>query len=82
MLYITFYDILNDLMARPNLDVYVTGLNSKMLSYDIVINFCDRGSEIKVYSLFFAEYLSVSRMEKADAKDPPFKFISTVNNCL
>ena len=32
MLYTTFYDILNDLMARSNLDVYVTGSNSKMLS--------------------------------------------------
>ena len=34
MLYTTFYDILNDLMARSNLDIYVTGLNSKMLSKD------------------------------------------------
>ena len=32
LLYTTFYDILNDLAARPNLDVYVTGSNSKMLS--------------------------------------------------
>lgn len=67
MLYTTFYDILNDLMARPNLDVYVTGSNSKMLSKDIVTNFRDRGSEIKVYSLSFAEYLSVTDKEKADA---------------
>ena len=65
MLYTTFYDILNDLMARSNLDVYVTGSNSKMLSQDIVTNFRDRGSEIKVYPLSFAEYLSVARMEKA-----------------
>lgn len=67
MLYTTFYDILNDLMARPNLDVYVTGSNSKMLSKDIVTNFRDRGSEIKVYPLSFAEYLSVTDKEKADA---------------
>lgn len=67
MLYTTFYDILSDLMARPNLDVYVTGSNSKMLSKDIVTNFRDRGSEIKVYPLSFAEYLSVSGLEKADA---------------
>ncbi len=67
MLYTTFYDILNDLIARPNLDVYVTGSNSKMLSKDIVTNFRDRGSEIKVYPLSFAEYLSVSGLEKADA---------------
>ncbi len=67
MLYTTFYDILNDLMARPNLDVYVTGSNSKMLSKDIVTNFRDRGSEIKVYPLSFAEFLSVTPKEKADA---------------
>ncbi len=67
MLYTTFYDILNDLIARPNMDVYVTGSNSKMLSKDIVTNFRDRGSEIKVYPLSFAEFLSVSGQEKADA---------------
>ncbi len=67
MLYTTFYDILNDLMGRSNLDVYVTGSNSKMLSKDIVTNFRDRGSEIKVYPLSFKEYYPVSGMEKADA---------------
>ncbi len=67
MLYTTFYDILNDLMSRPNLDIYVTGSNSKMLSKDIVTNFRDRGSEIKVYPLSFSEYLSVTDKEKADA---------------
>jgi len=67
MLYTTFYDILNDLMMRPNIDLYVTGSNSKMLSKDIVTNFRDRGSEIKVYPLSFAEYLSVAGLEKADA---------------
>lgn len=67
MLYITFYDILNDLMGRSNLDVYVTGSNSKMLSKDIVTNFRDRGTEIKVYPLSFKEYYPVSGLEKADA---------------
>ena len=67
MLYTTFYDILNDLMARSNLDVYVTGSNSKMLSKDIVTNFRDRGSEIKVFPLSFKEFYPVSGMEKADA---------------
>lgn len=64
MLYITFYDILKDLMARKNLDIYVTGSNSKMLSSDIVTNFRDRGSEIKVYPLSFKEYYEVSGLEK------------------
>ncbi len=67
LLYTTFYDVLNDLMARPNLDVYVTGSNSKMLSKDIVTNFRDRGCEIRVYPLSFAEYLPVTQKEKADA---------------
>ncbi len=67
MLYTSFYDILNDLMGRSNLDVYVTGSNSKMLSKDIVTNFRDRGSEIKVFPLSFKEYYPISGMEKVDA---------------
>ena len=67
MLYTTFYDILNDLMSRSNLDVYVTGSNSKMLSKDIVTNFRDRGTEVKVYPLSFKEFYTVSGLEKADA---------------
>ena len=67
MLYTTFYDILNDLMARSNLDIYVTGSNSKMLSKDIVTNFRDRGSEVKVYPLSFKEFWPISGMEKTDA---------------
>ncbi len=67
MLYTTFYDVLNDLMAQPNLDVYVTGSNSKMLSKDIVTNFRDRGTEIRVLPLTFKEFLSFSGLEKTDA---------------
>ena len=67
MLYTTFYDILNDLMTRKNLDIYVTGSNSKMLSKDIVTNFRDRGTEIKVYPLSFKEFYPISGQEKADA---------------
>lgn len=67
MIYTTFYDILNDLISHPKLDVYVTGSNSKMLSKDIVTNFRDRGSEVKVYPLSFQEYLSAVQLEKADA---------------
>ena len=74
LLYTTFYDILNDLAARPNLDVYVTGSNSKMLSKDIVTNFRDRGSEIKVFPLSFKEFYPVSGMEKADALEQYLTF--------
>lgn len=67
MLYTTFYDVLNDLMKQPNLDVYVTGSNSKMLSKDIVTNFRDRGTEIKVFPLSFEEFINATNIEKADA---------------
>ncbi len=67
MLYTTFYDVLNDLTGRPNLDIYVTGANSKMLSKDIVTNFRDRGSEIKLAPLSFREYYHFSGLEKAEA---------------
>lgn len=67
LLYTTFYDILNDLMTWSNLDIYVTGSNSKMLSKDVATNFRDRGVEIRLHPFSFAEYYSVSDLEKADA---------------
>lgn len=67
LLYTTFYDTLNDLLAKKYLDVYVTGSNSKMLSTDIVTNFRDRGSEIRVFPLSFSEFYSFAGGEKADA---------------
>ena len=65
--YMTYYDVLNDLMAKPNLDIYVTGSNSRMLSKDIATNFRDHGSEIRMFPLSFREYHSTVTMEKADA---------------
>ena len=65
--YTTFYDILNDLMAKPNLDIYVTGSNSRMLSKDIATNFRDRGSEIRMFPLNFSEFYAASGLEKTDA---------------
>ena len=67
LLYTTFYDVLNDLRMQDNLDIYVTGSNSKMLSKDIVTNFRDRGSEVKVFPLSFREFYSMGNMDKADA---------------
>lgn len=67
LLYTTFYDILNGLIAKKNLDVYVTGSNSKMLSSDIVTNFRDRGSEIQVFPLSFAEFYASFPQDKSDA---------------
>jgi len=67
--FITFYDILNELMKIPLVDVYVTGSNSRMLSKDIATNFRDRGFEIRLYPLTFAEYYKASGLEKAEAFD-------------
>ncbi len=52
----TFYDVLNSLNALPNLDVYVTGSNSKMLSKDVATNFRGRKTEIEMHPLSFAEF--------------------------
>lgn len=64
---ITFYDALNDLRSLPNLDVYVTGSNSKMLSSDILTEFRGRSDEIRVHPLSFAEYYSAAGKEKSEA---------------
>ena len=53
---ITVYDMLNELKDYKNLDVYVTGSNSKMLSKDISTEFRGRSSQIHVYPLSFLEY--------------------------
>ena len=64
---ITFYDALNDLRSLPNLDVYVTGSNSKMLSRDILTEFRGRSDEIRVHPLSFAEYYTAVGGDKEDA---------------
>lgn len=55
---ISFYDTLNDFKEIPNLDVYVTGSNSKMLSSDILTEFRGRGDEIRIHPLTFSEIYS------------------------
>jgi predicted AAA+ superfamily ATPase len=52
---LTFIDVVLGLMKFPNLDIYVTGSNSKMLSSDVLTQFRDRGDEIRVNPLSFAE---------------------------
>lgn len=64
---ITFYDALNDLKSIDNLDVYVTGSNSKMLSSDILTQFRGRSDEIRVHPLSFSEYYSAVGGDKEDA---------------
>ncbi len=61
---VTLYDMLNELNAYKNLDVYVTGSNSKMLSKDIATEFRGRATQIHVYPLSFDEFYSYIGGEK------------------
>lgn len=54
--YITFYSVLNGLRTEPNIDIYVTGSNSKMLSSDVATEFRGRGQVIYVTPLSFCEF--------------------------
>ena len=66
---ITFYDALNDLKSLSNLDIYVTGSNSKMLSSDILTEFRGRSDEIHVHPLSFSEYYMAVGGDKQNAFD-------------
>ena len=63
---ISFYDTLNDFKEIPNLDVYVTGSNSKMLSSDILTEFRGRCDEIRIHPLTFSEIYSAVEGNKKE----------------
>ena len=64
-----FEEVLNSLLRMSNIDVYVTGSNSKFLSSDIVTEFRGRGDEIRIHPLSFAEFYSVWDGDFDDAWD-------------
>lgn len=51
------YGVLNGLLRMRNVDIYVTGSNSKMLSTDVMTQFRGRGDEVRVHPLSFAEFM-------------------------
>ena len=57
-----FEDVLNSFLKKTNLDVYVTGSNSKFLSTDIVTEFRGRSTEIKIYPLSFSEFVELKNV--------------------
>lgn len=61
-----FEGVLNGLLRISNIDIYVTGSNSKFLSSDIVTEFRGRGEEIRVYPLSYSEFMSVYNGDKLD----------------
>lgn len=64
---IGFVDVVLGLMKIKNVDLYITGSNSKMLSTDILTQFRGRGDEIHVNPLSFAEFHSAYKGDKRDA---------------
>ena len=66
---VTIYDMLNELKAYKNLDVYVTGSNSKGLSKDIATEFRGRATQIHVFPLSFAEFYSAVGGDEQKALD-------------
>ena len=62
-----FEEVLNSLIRISNIDVYVTGSNSKFLSSDIVTEFRGRGDEIRIYPLSFAEFYAAFDGDYDDA---------------
>lgn len=62
-----FESVLNSLMHRPNLDIYVTGSNSRFLSKDILTEFRGRGDEVHLLPLSFSEYYAAVGGDKIEA---------------
>ena len=63
------YGILNGLLRKNNVDIYVTGSNSRFLSSDIMSEFRGRGDEVRIYPLSFKEFYQASNLDKYDAFD-------------
>ncbi len=64
-----FEEVLNSLLHISNVDVYVTGSNSKFLSSDVITEFRGRGDEIHLYPLSFSEFMSVYQGAEDKALD-------------
>lgn len=64
---IGFVDVILGLMKRENVDIYVTGSNSKMLSSDILTEFRGRGDEIRVNPLSYEEFYNAYKGDKRNA---------------
>lgn len=62
-----FEEVLNSLLKKNNLDVYVTGSNSKFLSSDIITEFRGRSTEIRIYPLSFKEFVEIKEIPEDKA---------------
>ncbi len=62
-----FEEVLNSLLRLSNIDIYVTGSNSRFLSSDIVTEFRGRGDEVRIHPLSFAEFYQAYKGDYDDA---------------
>lgn len=69
-----FSELMNSLSQLRNLDVYVTGSNSRFLSTDILTEFRGRGDEVRVYPLTFAEFYGAKGGDRDKAWDEYHRF--------
>lgn len=64
---VKLYGVLNGLLRKSNVDVYVTGSNSKLFATDVLTEFRGRGDEIHIFPLSFSEFCSAVSQSKEDA---------------
>jgi predicted AAA+ superfamily ATPase len=64
---VRLYSVLNSLLHKNNIDVYVTGSNSKMLSKDVSTEFRGRGDTVHIYPLSFHEFYDAAGMSELAA---------------
>lgn len=69
-----FEEVLNSLLHVDNVDIYVTGSNSRFLSSDVITEFRGRGDEIRIHPLSFREFLSAHGGTKEEAWDDYFLY--------
>ncbi len=65
--YVKLYGVLNSLIRKKNVDVYVTGSNSKLLSTDVMTEFRGRGNQIHIAPLAFSEFFPAHGGSKDEA---------------
>ena len=63
---VKLYNVLNGLMHLRNVDIYVTGSNSKLLSQDVMTAFRGRGDQVRVFPLSFKEYYDFVGGDKSE----------------
>ena len=64
---VRLYGVLNGFLHKKNIDIYVTGSNSKLLSKDVSTEFRGRGDSVHIYPLSFREFYEASELDKSDA---------------